>query len=584
MEQLENTILKNLIHNEEYARKVLPFVFPEYFTDRIDKIIFETVNRFITKYNNLPTIEALTIDVGNNSELKEEEFQSTVERISSLSKEKDEKPDNAWLLESTEKFCQDKAIYNAVVESIGILDETKTTPKRKDAIPTILSDALSVSFDPHIGHDYICDVDDRYDYYHKVETKIPFDLEYFNKITKNGLPLKTLNIALAGCVHPDTKITVRIKHNSSLKEINISEVEQLLKDGHEVEVDSPDGFVPVTAFVDKGIYEEYLLKMEDDTIIRSNENHLYETPTGWEYAKDLVNKQSIFLTRNGHQFGHVTKTDNKIPIVDITVNHPKHRYYTESVSSHNTGVGKSLFMCHMAASCLSQNYNVLYITLEMAEEKIAERIDANLLGIPLDDLSQVPKDIYDRKFKKLRENIKGRLIIKEYPTATAGTSHFRHLFNELHLKKSFKPNIVLIDYLNICISSRIKPGAQVNSYTYIKSIAEELRGLAVEYNIPIVSATQTTRAAFCLDLESKIITKTGIKSLKDIQIGDEVLSNKQYNSVKTIFPIKKKKMYKITTESGKEIICSEEHFFPTKDGIEKNLQNSLSINDELFVL
>ena len=447
MEQLENTILKNLIHNEEYARKVLPFVFPEYFTDRIDKIIFETVNRFITKYNNLPTIEALTIDVGNNSELKEEEFQSTVERISSLSKEKDEKPDNAWLLESTEKFCQDKAIYNAVVESIGILDETKTTPKRKDAIPTILSDALSVSFDPHIGHDYICDVDDRYDYYHKVETKIPFDLEYFNKITKNGLPLKTLNIALAG-----------------------------------------------------------------------------------------------------------------------------------------TGVGKSLFMCHMAASCLSQNYNVLYITLEMAEEKIAERIDANLLGIPLDDLSQVPKDIYDRKFKKLRENIKGRLIIKEYPTATAGTSHFRHLFNELHLKKSFKPNIVLIDYLNICISSRIKPGAQVNSYTYIKSIAEELRGLAVEYNIPIVSATQTTRAAFCLDLESKIITKTGIKSLKDIQIGDEVLSNKQYNSVKTIFPIKKKKMYKITTESGKEIICSEEHFFPTKDGIEKNLQNSLSINDELFVL
>jgi len=359
MEQLENIILKNLIYNEEYARKVLPFLSPEYFIDRVEKIIFETVNSFIIKYNNLPTIEALTIDVGNNSELREEEFQSTIERISSLSQQKDEKPDNAWLLESTEKFCQDKAIYNAVVESIGILDETKTTPKRKDAIPSILSDALSVSFDPHIGHDYICDVDDRYDYYHRAETKIPFDLEYFNKITKDGLSLKTLNIALAG-----------------------------------------------------------------------------------------------------------------------------------------TGVGKSLFMCHMAASCLSQNYNVLYITLEMAEEKIAERIDANLLGIPLDDLSQIPKDIYERKFKKLKDNIKGRLIIKEYPTATASTSHFRHLFNELNLKKSFKANIVFIDYLNICTSARIKPGAQVNSYTYIKSIAEELRGLAVEYNIPIMSATQTTRTGF----------------------------------------------------------------------------------------
>ena len=221
----------------------------------------------------------------------------------------------------------------------------------------------------------------------------------------------------------------------------------------------------------------------------------------------------------------------------------------------------------------------------MAEEKIAERIDANLLDVSIDDLHELPKDLYDSKMANLEKTTKGKLIIKEYPTASANVNHFRALLNELNLKRSFVPDIIFVDYLNICTSSRIKSGSNVNSYTLIKSIAEELRGLAVENKLPIVSATQTTRAGYCLDLESKIITKTGIKSLKDIQIGDKVLSSdKQYNSVKTIFPIKRKKMYKITTESGKEIVCSEEHLFPTKDGIEKNVQNSLSINDELFVL
>jgi len=278
--------------------------------------------------------------------------------LNEISKESDEYTELGWLLDTTEKFCQDKAVYNAVVESIGILDNPNGK-KDKGVIPEILSDALSVSFDPHVGHDYIDDADDRYDFYHRVEERIPFDLEYFNKITNGGLPQKTLNICLAG-----------------------------------------------------------------------------------------------------------------------------------------TGVGKSLFMCHVAASCLAQNQNVLYITLEMAEEKIAERIDANLLDISVDDLHQLPKDIYDRKINNLSKTTKGKLIVKEYPTASANVNHFRALLNELNLKRSFVPDIIFVDYLNICTSSRIRQGANVNSYTYIKSIAEELRGLAVENKIPIVSATQTTRSGY----------------------------------------------------------------------------------------
>ena len=444
--KIETTILKNLLQNEEYARKVLPFLNDEYFTENSDKIVFNQINNFILKYNSLPNKEALTIEL-SDAKITEEDFKDSANLVTAISEDIQEFADLTWLLDSTEKFCQDKAIYNAVVESISILDNPKSITD-KGAIPEILSDALSVSFDPHVGHDYIGDSAERFDYYHRVEERIPFDLDYFNRITKGGLPQKTLNICLAG-----------------------------------------------------------------------------------------------------------------------------------------TGVGKSLFMCHVAASCLSQNQNVLYITLEMAEEKIAERIDANLLDVSIDDLHELPKDLYDSKMANLEKTTKGKLIIKEYPTASANVNHFRALVNELNLKRSFVPDIIFVDYLNICTSSRIKSGSNVNSYTLIKSIAEELRGLAVENKLPIVSATQTTRAGYCLDLESKIITKTGIKSLKDIQIGDKVLSSdKQYNSVKTIFPIKRKKMYKITTESGKEIVCSEEHLFPTKDGIEKNVQNSLSINDELFVL
>ncbi len=353
----EIVILKNLLQNEEYTRKVLPFLRTDYFTEHSDKTLYEKINNFITKYNSLPSQEALQIEL-SETKMNEEEFRDSSQLLKDIDSHAEDYTDINWLLDTTEKFCQDKAIYNAVVDSISILDNPKSTTD-KGAIPDILSDALSVSFDPHVGHDYIDDSDDRYDYYHRIEERIPFDLDYFNRITKGGLPQKTLNICLAG-----------------------------------------------------------------------------------------------------------------------------------------TGVGKSLFMCHVAASCLSENKNVLYITLEMAEEKIAERIDANLLNIAVDDLHSLPKDLYDSKIANLEKTTKGKLIIKEYPTASAGVNHFRALLNELNLKRSFVPDIIFVDYLNICTSSRIKSGANVNSYTLIKSIAEELRGLAVENKIPIVSATQTTRSGY----------------------------------------------------------------------------------------
>jgi hypothetical protein len=359
MNRLELTILKNLIYNESYARKVLPFISAEYFNDVNERIVFKEVNEFINKYNTLPTHEALVINFTESKNVPDEQVKSAITILKSLDDARNEPTETQWLTEQTEKFCQDKALYNAIMESVSILDTNNKSSKGKGEIPKLLADALGVSFDSNVGHDYINDYDSRFDFYHRKETKIPFDLDFFNKITKGGIPSKTLNICLAG-----------------------------------------------------------------------------------------------------------------------------------------TGVGKSLFMCHMAASCLNQGLNVLYITMEMAEEKIAERIDANLLNVTMDDLHTIPREDYERKIGVLKTKTQGKLIIKEYPTASAGAMHFRGLFQELNLKKSFVPDIVFIDYLNICCSSRIKQGGSVNSYTYIKAIAEELRGLAVEFNVPIVSATQTTRSGF----------------------------------------------------------------------------------------
>jgi replicative DNA helicase len=355
MESVELTVLKNLIFNEDYSRKVIPFINLEYFEDNSQKIIFEETVKFILKYNSQITTESLLIEISNRKDINESDIKSLTSLINSF----DYQPsDQKWLIDITEKWCRDRAIYLALMESIYIADG-KDEKKNRDAIPSILSDALAVSFDNNIGHDYLLNYEERYDYYHRKEDKIEFDLEYFNKITKGGLPNKTLNIALAG-----------------------------------------------------------------------------------------------------------------------------------------TGVGKSLFMCHVASSVLVQGKNVLYITLEMAEEKIAERIDANLLNVPIQQLSELPKAMFESKVNTLANKTQGSLIIKEYPTASAHSGHFKALLNELALKKSFRPDIIFIDYLNICASSRHKANSSVNSYSYIKSIAEELRGLAVEFNVPIVSATQTTRSGY----------------------------------------------------------------------------------------
>ena len=282
------------------------------------------------------------------------------------------------------------------------------------------------------------------------------------------------------------------------KETSIAEIKTLLDNGYEVEVDSPDGYVPVNFFINKGMYEEYELLMMGGNKVSCNESHLFETTEGWISAKEMEQSNLIYklITNEGIKIGRVYKNNKQIPIVDINVNHQNHRYYTNGVSSHNTGVGKSLFMCHVAASVLLQGRNVLYITLEMAEERIAERIDANLLNVPIQDIGDLPKQMFENKVTSLAKKTQGTLIIKEYPTASAHSGHFKSLLNELALKKSFKPDIIFIDYLNICASSRFKGGSNINSYTLVKSIAEELRGLAVEFNVPIMSATQTTRSGF----------------------------------------------------------------------------------------
>ena len=433
--RLETTILKNLIYNEEYTRKVLPFLSVNYFQEREDKILYEKIAEYINQYNALPTQEALAIELDKSS-IKDEEFQNTLKLLESITNENDE-ANISWLLDSTEKFCQDRAIYNAVVESISILDEKGRNTRDKGSIPDILSDALSVSFDPHVGHDYFLDADERYKFYHRIEEKIPWDLEFFNRITKGGLSNKTLNIALAG-----------------------------------------------------------------------------------------------------------------------------------------TGVGKSLFMCHVAASCLSQNYNVLYITLEMAEERIAERVDANLLNISIDDLQKLPKDLYDKKIDKLKQTIKGKLIVKEYPTAAANVNHFRALLNELNLKKSFVPNIILIDYINICTSSRIKPGSNVNSYTYIKSIAEELRGLAVENAVPILSATQTTRSGFTnTDIGLEDTSESfGLPATADFMFA--IISTEQMEELNQIMIKQLKNRYSDPTSNRKFVIGIDRSKMKLYD-VEQFAQNEL---------
>ena len=354
--KLEQTIIKNLIKNENYTRKVLPFLKEEYFGSLEDRLLFKEVSDFILKYNQQPTFDALSIEVDNIRGSTDDTIKTIQETLKSLDSDTSTTNED-WLIDSTEKFCQEKAIYNAITHSLEIMNgKGKLT---KGAIPGLLSDALSISFDPNIGHDYFEQAEERYEHYHKVEERLPFDLEFFNKITKNGIPKKTLNIVMGG-----------------------------------------------------------------------------------------------------------------------------------------VGGGKSLTLCHLTAGYLTLGKNVLYISLELSENELSKRIDANLMNITLDDLMALPKDLYDKKIANIRQKTNGKLVIKEFATATASTIHFRSLLNELNLKKGFVPDVIMIDYLNICASARLKPGAGVNSYTFVKAIAEEIRGLAVEFNVPIWSATQLTRSGY----------------------------------------------------------------------------------------
>jgi len=399
------------------------------------------------------------------------------------------------------------------------------------------------------------------------------------------------------------------------KEMPIGDIDQLLKDGYEIEVDSPDGWVGVNTFVDKGEHEEYFVETENGYTVRCNSDHLFKTPLGeWISAGDLeikcmhfkqnrmgghtVSENSLpkIMTKDGVSNVSVNLTGQKIPIVDIQVNHDNHRYYTAGIESHNTGVGKSLAMCHFAAANLMDNKNVLYITMEMAEEKIAERIDANLLNIKIQDLENAPKDYYTKQIEKVKSRTLGKLIVKEYPTSSAHAGHFRHLLNELKIKKRFVPDMIYIDYINICASSRVKTGSNVNSYTYIKSIAEEIRGLAVEYDVPIFSATQVTRSGFnnsdveltdtseCIYAEEEVTLIDGSKKkIKDVKVGDQITSNDRYKTVHMVHHSKLKQCYEIKLESGKTIIVSAEHVFPTKRGRISIESGMLSVGDYLNV-
>ena len=438
---LEQTILRNLLTNEEYTRRVLPFLVPDYF-DGVYKDLFKEVAKFVSKYNKIPTLESFKIEIDESGKLSEENYRQGMELLPNIFTPESENLD--WLIERTEKWCQDRSVYNAVMESISIIDGKHATLK-KNAIPDVLSKALGVSFDTNIGHDYLEQVDERYDFYHEQEERIPFDLDNFNKITKGGLPNKTLNIALAG-----------------------------------------------------------------------------------------------------------------------------------------TGVGKSLFMCHCASNILSQGRNVLYITMEMAEERIAERIDANLLNIPIDQIENLSKDMFRDKVSQINAKTEGKLIIKEYPTGQANTSHFRALLNELKLKKNFVPEIIFIDYLNICASSRMKMiGGAVNSYSYIKSIAEEMRGLAVEFNVPIMSATQTNRQGFSSDDPGLEDTSEsfGLPATADLMFA--LISNDELNSMGKILVKQLKNRYNDPTKYNRFTLKVDRSRMKLEDD---DNQNMVTTKDDVPVL
>ena len=421
-DRLEPLILYNLLTNEEYTRKVIPFVQAEYFSEKAEKLIFEAIKDFVIKYNSLPTKEAILITLNEDKKLKQDEYENIASYLSHSFSDIEKVQDSQWLLDNTESFCKSRAFYNALVECVHISDDKSGKFDRGQA-PKIMSDALAVGFSTDIGHDYVEDFDKRFDFYHRVEEKMPFDLEFFNKISGGGVPKKSLSVIMAG-----------------------------------------------------------------------------------------------------------------------------------------TGVGKSLCLCHFAASFLNQGKQVLYITLEMAEEKIAQRVDANLLNINIQELEKIPKQIYEEKISRLKSKTLGKLIIKEFPTAMAHVGHFKQLLNELHLKKNFKPDVLIVDYLNLMSSFRVKPGAMTNSYLYVKSIAEEIRGLAVEYNVPIFSATQTNRAGFQSSDPGMENTSESFGLPATVDLFLTIISNEDLDSMNQLLVKQLKNRFNDVTKNRRFVIgCDKSH-------------------------
>jgi replicative DNA helicase len=438
---IEQLILSNLLYNKDFFTKAIPYLKESYFEDIATKRIFTTFSEYVDRYKEAPSIEALKINLDSRKDLNEDLFKDIIKTVDEL--KIDKSTNQEWLLSETEKFCQNRDLYNSIRKAILILDG-KDKELDKGSIPKLLSESLGINFDSNIGHDYLDDFDDRYEFYHRKEERLPFDIEMLNKITKGGLPKKSMTTLLA-----------------------------------------------------------------------------------------------------------------------------------------TSGGGKSLFKCHMAASSLSFGKNVLYITAEMAEERIAERIDANLLNVTLDELAIMPKDVFEKRIQKIKSKTLGKLIIKEYPTGVAHAGHFRHLLNELRMKKNFVPDIIFIDYLNICASSRLKGANASNSYTLVKSIAEEIRGLAMEFNVPIVTSSHYNR---CLSLDTKVTTSDGMDiEIKNVKVGDKLKSNQGDVTVLHKFAITKQKTYIIKTKSGKIIRCSSKHLFPTSKG-EISIDTGLKIGDNLCVI
>lgn len=491
---IESQILSRLIYDETYARAILPFLEKDYFSSKETQNVFDLIQSFETKYDKLPTSAALIIDAETKS-YDGDEYEHVLDTINNL--EKDLVTDRQWLIDKTEEYCKQRALQTAIEKSIVLLGDDKQSPA---AIQQLVEDALSVDFSLTVGHDFFDDAEKRYDVLHDKTPRIPFDLDTFNRATKGGLKPKTLNLILAGCVNAKTIVRAKYSYKGvpRVKEITVKKAIELMKEGIQLFFDSPAGFVRASEYVEKGVWEEYLIGTESGYVLSCNKDHMVMTPSGWERVEILekLNSEGQHVqTRRGFERANILKTGNMIPVYDFVIDHESHAYFTDGILSHNTNVGKTLMMCHIAAGSVLAGKKVLYITLEISEEEIGARIDANLLNINLDQQEAMPKDWFLKRVEEIKTKCGGQIVVKEYPNGSAHVGHIRHLLKELRLKKGFRPDIIFVDYLTIMASQRYKHGA-VPSHRYMQAIAQELRGLGQTENVPVVSAGQLNREGF----------------------------------------------------------------------------------------